>query len=91
MPLKHQNAVYSNYLFPSSGKVSILKKFETENVSQETADVFDHERAISEEIIEAELRLLMKRYLNLIKFGEVFYLVCVSHTETRLVCQPESS
>ena len=91
MPLKHQNAFYSNYLFFSSGKVSILKKFETENVSQETTEVFEDETATSEEIIEAGLKLLMKRYRNLTKSGEDFCLVCVLHTETRLVCRPESS
>ena len=89
MFLKHQNAFYSNYLLFSLGKVSILKKFETENVSQETAEVFENETATSEEIIEAELKLLMKRYLNLTKF-EVFCLVRVLRNETRLVCQPES-
>ena len=58
----------------SSGKVSILKKFETKNVFQETAEVFEDETAASEEIIQAGLKLLMKRYLNLTKFGEVFCL-----------------
>ena len=91
MPLKHQNAFYSNYLLFSSGKVSILKKFETENVSQETAEVFEDKTDTSEEIIEAGLKLLMKGYLNLTKFGEVFCLVRVLCTETRLVCRPESS
>ena len=90
-PLKHQNAFYSNYLFFCSGKVSILKKFETEHVSQETAEVFEDETATSEEVIEAGLKLLMKRYLNLAKFGEVFCLVRVLRTETKLVCRPESS
>ena len=56
MPLKHQNAFYFNYLLFSSGKVSILKKFETENVFQETAEVFEDETASSEEIIEAGLK-----------------------------------
>ena len=90
-PLKHQNVFYSNYLFFCSGKVSILKKFETEHVSQETAEVFEDETATSEEVIEAGLKLLMKRYLNLAKFGEVFCLVRVLRTETKLVCRPESS
>ena len=80
-----------NYLLFSSGKVSILKKFETENVFQETAEVFEDETATSEEIIEAGLKLLMKRYLNLTKFGKVFCLVCISRNETTLVCRPESS
>ena len=91
MPLKHQNAFYSNYLFFSSGKVSILKKFETKNVSQETTEVFKDETPTSEKIIEAGLKLLMKRYLNLTKFSEVFFLIRVLHIETRLVCRPESS
>ena len=90
MPLRHQNAFYSNYLLFSSGKVSILKKFETENVFQETAEVFEDETATSEEIIEAGLNLLMKRYLNLTKFGEVFCLVCILRNETRLVCRPDN-
>ena len=81
MPLKHQNAFYFNYLFSSSGKTSILKKFETENDGIAT----------SEEIIEAGLKLLIKRYRNLTKFDEVFCLVSVLRTETRLVCRPESS
>ena len=59
--LEDQNAFYSDYFFFSSGKVSILKKFETESVSQETAEVFEDETATSEEIIEAGLKLLMKR------------------------------
>ena len=88
MPLKHQNTFFSNYLFFSSGKVSILKKFETENVSQETAEVFKDETATSEEITEAGLKLLMKTYLNLTKCGEVFCLVRVLRTETKLVCRP---
>ena len=58
MPLKHQNAFYLKYLFSYLGKVSILKKFETENDGTTT----------SEEIIEAGLKLLMKRYQNLTKF-----------------------
>ena len=58
---------------------------------QETADVFKDETATSEEIIEAGLKLLMKRYLNLTKFGEVFCLVRILHNETRLVFRPESS
>ena len=91
MHLNPQNAFYSNYLFFSSGKVSILKKFKTENVSQETAEVFEDETATSEEIIKAELKLLMKRYLNLTKFGEVLCLVRVLRTETRQVRRPESS
>ena len=86
MPLRHQNAFYSNYLFFSLGKVHILKKFETENVSHETAEVFEDETATSEEIIEVGLKLLMKGYLNLTKSGEDFCLVCVLRTETRLVC-----
>ena len=59
--LEDQNAFYSDYFFFSSGKVSILKKFETESVSQETAEVFEDETATSEDIIEARLKLLMKR------------------------------
>ena len=89
MPLKQQNAFFFNYLLFSSGKVSILKKFETENDFQETAEVFEEETATSEEIIEAGLKLLMKRYLNLTKFGEVFCLVRILRNETRLVCRPE--
>ena len=44
------------YFHASSGKVSILKNFETENVFQETAEVFEDETATSEEIIEAGLK-----------------------------------
>ena len=69
MPLKHQNAFYSNYLSFSSGKVSILKNFETENVFQETAEEFEDETATSEEIIEAGLNLLMRGYL---KFNKIW-------------------
>ena len=58
---------------------------------QETADVFKDETATSEEIIEAGLKLLMKRYLNVTKFGEVFCLVRILPNETTLVCRPESS
>ena len=56
-----------------SGKVSILKKSETENVSQENAEVL---KIKQQEIIEAGLKLLMKRYLNLTKFGEVLSGSC---------------
>ena len=84
---KQQNAFYSNYLLFSSGKVSILKKFETENVFQETTEVFEDETATSAKIIEAGLNLLMKRYPNLTKFGEFFYLVYILRNETRLVCR----
>ena len=86
MPLKHQNAFYSNYLLFFSGKVSILKKFETENVFQEIADVFENETATSKKMIEAGLKLLTKRYLNLTKFVEVFCLVRVLRNEAKLVC-----
>ena len=65
-----------------------MKKFETENDFQETAEVFEEETATSEEIIEAGLKLLMKRYLNLTKF-EAFCLVRILRNETRLVCRPE--
>ena len=70
---------------------SILKKFKTENVSQETAEVFEDETATSEETIEAGLKLLIKRYLNLTKFSEVLCLVRVLRTETWKVRRPESS
>ena len=53
--------------------------------------MFEDETETSEEIIEAGLKLLMKRYLNLRKFSEVFSLVRVLHNKTRLVCRPESS
>ena len=67
-----------------SGKVSILKKFETENVFQETAEVFKDETATSEDIIQAGLKLLMKRHLNLTKFGKVFCLVRILRNEATI-------
>ena len=70
MPLKHQNAFYSNYLLFSSGKVSILKKFETENVFQETAEVFEDETATSEEIIEAGLIKIVDEKVS--KFNKIW-------------------
>ena len=42
-------------------------------------------------MIEAGLKLLMKRYLNSTKFGEETNFGRVLRNEARLVCRPESS
>ena len=59
-----------NYLLFSSRKVRLLKKFETENVFQETAEIFEDETATSEEIIEAGLIKIVDEKVS--KFNKIW-------------------